>query len=194
MGKAMIVVDVQNDFCPGGALAVERGHEVARAITEHLSAHRDEYDLVAATMDWHPPHKSLEGFEHFSDEPDFAQTWPPHCVAGTEGAALHEDLELPGEAVIVRKGQRDAGYSGFEGHDDSGRSLAQVLADRDIDAVDVAGLATDYCVRATALDARRRGLTVRVLAPLARGVAEETSAAALEEMSAAGIDIVTDVS
>lgn len=191
MTRALIVVDVQNDFCPGGSLAVDGGHEVARNITAHLRERADDYGVVVATMDWHPPHGSRDDFEHFADDPDFAETWPPHCVEGTHGAALHDDLELPGDAVLIRKGQDDHGYSGFDGHDDDGRTLAEVLDAAGVDVVDVAGLATDHCVRATSLDARRRGLRVRLLEPLAAGVADHSTRAALDEMRAAGIEVLT---
>ena len=145
---------------------------------------------MVATRDWHPSPDQEPGFAHFAAEPDWVDTWPAHCVAGTAGAEPHPALALPDGAVIVRKGQRAAAYSGFEGHDQAGRPLGTVLADRSIDTVDVVGLATDHCVRATALDAAARGLTVEVLAPLVAGVAPATTERALAELRAAGVTIV----
>ena len=163
MQRALIVVDVQNDFCPGGSLAVDEGDAVASRISDWIKSGAERYALVVATMDWHPPPGSPQPFSHFSDHPDYVATWPPHCVAGTPGAELHPDLSLPHGTVIIRKGQDAAAYSGFDGHDDRLRPLAEVLRLGGVDAVDVVGLATDYCVRATAIhparprrDARRR--------------------------------------
>jgi nicotinamidase/pyrazinamidase len=186
MARALIVVDVQNDFCPGGSLAVDGGDEVASRISTWIGSGSGDYDQVVATMDWHP---APDGFDHFSDDPDFATTWPPHCVAGTRGAELHPDLHLPDDAIIVRKGQDSAAYSGFEGHDAAGRPLVEVLRDAGVEGVDVVGLATDHCVRATALDARREGLAVRVLPSMVAGVAPATSERAIEEMRAAGVTV-----
>lgn len=186
MRRALLVVDVQNDFCPGGSLAVEGGDDVAARITGWLAAEGGRYDLVVATMDWHPA-PGATPFAHFSDSPDYRDTWPPHCVQGTRGAELHPALGLPAGTVVVRKGQGSAAYSGFEGTDEGGRPLAEVLGDAGIEAVDVVGLATDHCVRATALDAERLGFDVRVLTALVAGVAPDTTAAALAELDAAGV-------
>jgi len=180
-----VVVDVQNDFCEGGSLAVAGGAEVARRITAHLRAHRGDYAFVVATRDWHE-----DPGAHFSATPDFRDSWPPHCVAGTEGAAFHPALDATGIDAVVSKGRRSAAYSGFEGADDAGEDLAGLLAARAIAAVDVCGLATDYCVRATALDAVARGLRTRVLADLSAGVAAETSREAVDELTAAGVEVV----
>ncbi len=193
MPKALIVVDVQNDFCPGGSLAVDGGDEVAARITDHLAANEGVYDLVVATLDWHPSPSAEPDFPHFSADPDFVDTWPAHCVAGTVGAELHPNLRLPDGAVIVRKGQDAAAYSGFEGHDETGRSLSQLLRQHRIEEVDVVGLATDYCVAATASDARSNGLAVHVLLPATAGVAAESTAAAIERMGASGIAIVEEL-
>ena len=187
MGTALVIVDMQNDFCPGGSLAVAGGDEVARCVTAYLAESGDRYDLVVATMDWHPNVDPPTGFAHFADEPDFVDTWPVHCVAGTAGAELHPDLVLPDGAVVVRKGQESAAYSGFEGADPDGTPLADTLDAAGIDSVDVVGLATDHCVRATALDARELDLSVRVLRALTAGVAPETTAKAVEEMVDAGV-------
>ena len=184
------MVDVQNDFCPGGALPVPGGNLVADRISEYLSSHPDSYDIVVASMDWHPGPVELPEFEHFSKEPDFQTTWPPHCVKGTVGAELHPDLVLPEDTAIVHKGQRSAAYSAFEGRDAQGRTLSEILARQNVDRIDVVGLATDYCVAATAKDASRQGLDVRVPRWATAGVAEESTNRALEEMRACGIDIV----
>ncbi|MGD9702993.1 MAG: nicotinamidase [Acidimicrobiia bacterium] len=189
MHKALIVVDVQNDFCPGGSLAVADGDIVAERITRWLRAGRERYELVVATMDWHPAPGELPAFGHFSDDPDYETTWPPHCVRRTVGAELHPNLVLPRGSVVIRKGQDDAAYSGFEGRDDAGRTLAEILGRRAIDAVDVVGLATDYCVKATAMDAKALGLTVRVLSSMVAGVAPEATRRAVDEMQAAGIEV-----
>jgi nicotinamidase/pyrazinamidase len=181
--RALLIVDVQNDFCEGGSLPVAGGAAVAEAITEHLSAHAGDYDLVVATRDYH-----VDPGGHFSDTPDYRTTWPRHCLAGTAGADFHPALDTSRVDVVVSKGQRSAAYSGFEGTTD-GRTLDQVLTERGVVEVDVCGLATDHCVRATALDAARLGYTVRVLAPLCAGVALETTAAALDELVGADVRI-----
>jgi nicotinamidase/pyrazinamidase len=190
--RALLVVDVQNDFCEGGSLAVPGGHAVAEAISRHLAAHADDYVAVVATRDDHEGHSTNGG--HFAapgEEPDFATTWPVHCVDGTGGHDYAPGLEVDRVTHHVRKGRGVPAYSGFEGRvdggDDDGSTLAGLLEGLGVEAVDVAGLATDYCVRATALDARRHGLEVRLLDGLHAGVAPETSDAALEEMAAAGV-------
>lgn len=190
MSTALIVVDVQNDFCSGGSLAVEGSTGLATAISSFLARGREEYDVVVATMDWHPKPGHLAGFEHFSDDPDYVDTWPPHCVQGTKGARLHPDLSLREGAVVVRKGQTAAAFSGFEGYDERGVSLGDVLRRSAIDQVDVVGLAADYCVKATALDAKELGFAVRVLMKLTAGVAPDSTEQAVREMRAAGVDIV----
>lgn len=192
MATALIVVDVQNDFCPGGSLAVDGGDAVAAGITAHLDA-ADMYDMVVATMDWHPPFDAAApaSFDHFAVEPNFVTTWPVHCVQDTPGAAFHPALSLPDDAVVVRKGRVTAAYSGFEGVADDGTPLPALLAAKGVSAVDVVGLATDHCVRATALDARAAGLQVRVLLPLVAGVAPDTTARALDELRIAGVELVS---
>lgn len=189
MRRALIVVDVQNDFSPGGSLAVNGGDEVASRISRWIESGQERYAQVVATMDWHPPPGGPEPFAHFSDDPDYVTTWPPHCVAGTAGAELHPNLRLPDGAVIVRKGQDAAAYSGFDGHDDRHRSLAEVLRLCGVDAVDIVGLATDYCVKATAMDATANGLSVRVLSSMIAGVAPDSAQRALDQMCAAGVSI-----
>lgn len=182
--RALIIVDVQNDFCAGGSLAVAGGTEVARAITRYLGAGHD-YGHVVATQDFH-----VAPGGHFSDDPDFVTSWPPHCVAGSAGAQLHPDLDAGRIEAVFRKGAYDAGLSGFEGVDATGTTLADWLRRHGVDAVDVVGIATDYCVRSTAEDAARAGFTTRVLSSLTAGVAAESTATALAAMRAAGITVI----
>jgi nicotinamidase/pyrazinamidase len=182
---ALIVVDVQNDFCEGGSLAVLGGAGVAERITRHAHERTGDYEVVVATRDWH-----IDPGPHFSATPDYRDSWPPHCVAGTEGAQFHPALDQAAIDVTVSKGEHAAAYSGFEGRTAAGEDLEAVLRGRGVDSVDVCGLATDYCVRATALDAARTGFGVRVLQGLCAGVAPETTAAALDDLRAAGIAIV----
>lgn len=175
--RALLVVDVQNDFCEGGSLAVEGGHDVAAGVTELLAGDHG-YGLVVASRDWHEPHSSNGG--HFDE-------WPVHCVEGSQGSDYAPGFDTTGVDVHVRKGQGVPAYSAFEGVTDDGRALTEVLRDRGITAVDVCGIATDHCVRASALDATRAGFKVRLLDGLHAGVAEETIASALDEMRAAGV-------
>src|SRR6202453_3790422 len=163
--RALIVVDVQNDFCEGGSLAVSGGAAVAREISTRLAG-RDEYAHVVATKDFH-----VDPGRHFSEHPDYAQSWPRHCVAGTAGSDFHPDLDTSAVAEVFRKGAHAAAYSGFEGANEDGILLADWLRPRDADALDVAGIPTDYCVRATALDATRNGFSTGVLLALTAGVA-----------------------
>lgn len=189
---------MQSDFTEGGALGVDGGAAVARGVTEFLRDHRAEYALVAASRDWHdaegadPAGAGANG-GHFAapgTEPDFVTTWPPHCVAGTVGAEYHPALDQTLLDVHVRKGMGVPAYSAFEGVTaPGGRPLAEVLAAAGVTEVDVVGIATDYCVRATALDALAAGLAVRVLTGLVAGVAPDTSAAALAELAAAGVTL-----
>jgi nicotinamidase/pyrazinamidase len=191
MSSAFLVVDVQNDFVTG-SLPVPGGADVAVAISAHLRAHPGRYALVAASQDWHAPAGDNGG--HFSApgaEPDYVGTWPSHCVAGHEGAAYHPALDVTLIDEHFRKGQGVPAYSMFEGVDDEGHTLADALAAAGVTAVDVGGLATDYCVRATALDALAAGLHVRLLTDLVAGVAPETSAAALDELATAGVVLAT---
>lgn len=186
MSRALLVVDVQPTFCEGGALAVAGGNDVAHAIADYVAAHRDRYDLVVTTQDWH-----IDPGRHFAtppEEPDYVDTWPRHGVADTAEAELHPALAQLAPDASVKKGQYDAGYSGFDGVDDEGRSLAQIL--EGITAVDVVGLAESHCVRATALDAVRAGMSARVLSDLTEPVSEELGIAAREELRAAGVEIV----
>ena len=183
MTRALVVVDVQNDFCEGGSLAVPGGADVAGAISEHVRAHAADYAHVVATRDHH-----VDPGEHFAEQPDFLDTWPPHCVAGTEGAELHPRLEREPIEAVFDKGEHAAAYSGFEGRAD-GVALADWLRARGVDAVDVVGIATDHCVRATALDAVAEGFATRVLLPLTAGVSEATTDAALDQLRTAGVEL-----
>jgi nicotinamidase/pyrazinamidase len=182
--RALIIVDVQNDFCEGGSLAVAGGAAVARGISELLASPDHGYAHVVATQDYH-----IDPGSHFSAHPDYVQSWPPHCVAGTAGAAFHPELDTGQVEAVFRKGQHAAAYSGFEGADDSGTRLADWLREHDVDQVDVAGVATDYCVRATGLDAAAAGLRTRVLLPLTAGVAPDSTADAVAALRAAGAEV-----
>ncbi|MFD4695584.1 isochorismatase family protein [Streptomyces sp. NPDC058463] len=188
MHRALIVVDVQNDFCEGGSLAVAGGADVAAAITDLIGAAQAGYRHVVATRDHH-----VDPGDHFSAQPDFENSWPVHCVAGTEGVGFHPNF-APAVAsgaidTVFDKGAYAAAYSGFEGVDENGVGLAQWLRDRSVTAVDVVGIATDHCVRATALDAAREGFTTHVLLDLTAGVAEGTTERALEELRTAGVEL-----
>lgn len=183
MARALIVVDVQNDFCEGGALAVSGGNAVAQAIAELLQAH--DYDFVVATRDHH-----IDPGSHFSPTPDYVDSWPPHCVVGTPGQELHPALADFKFCAIFDKGSYQAAYSGFEGHiggSDAGYGLAKWLELHQVQAVDVVGLATDYCVRATAADAARHGLDTRVLVNLTAAVHPERVESVLAELAAQGV-------
>ncbi|MCX4731829.1 isochorismatase family protein [Streptomyces sp. NBC_00984] len=188
MHRALIVVDVQNDFCEGGSLAVAGGADVAAAITDLIGEAQAGYRHVVATRDHH-----IDPGNHFSAQPDFEQSWPAHCVAGTEGVGFHPNF-APAVAsgaveAVFDKGAYAAAYSGFEGLDENGVGLADWLRDRRITEVDVVGIATDHCVRATALDAVRAGFTTHVLLDLTAGVAEATTERALEELRRAGVKL-----
>jgi len=183
VARALVIVDVQNDFCEGGSLAVPGGAQVAEAITEHLARPQGgDYAHVVATQDWH-----IDPGGHFSAEPDFARTWPPHCVVGTPGADFHPNLDTSLIEASFRKGAHTAAYSGFEGADAEGTPLAAWLRARGVTEVVVAGLTADYCVRATATDAATAGFETQVLLDLTAGVAEHTTRAALDELRTAGV-------
>ena len=182
--RALIVVDVQNDFTEGGSLAVAGGSAVAAAISEYLAAEGDGYAHVVASRDYH-----VDPGAHFSDHPDFAGSWPPHCVVGTPGAQFHPRLDTSHLEAVFSKGAYAAAYSAFEGADGAGTPLADWLRERDVDTLDVVGLATDYCVRATALDAAREGFATRVLLGMTAGVAPVTTREALDARRSAGVDL-----
>ena len=180
MGKALIVVDVQNDFCEGGSLAVAGGAALASAISAHIAA--GGYDHVVATRDYH-----VDPGAHFSSEPDYVDSWPVHCVAGTPGSSFHPELDVTGIEAVFSKGAHAAAYSGFEGAAADERSLTDWLRAHDVDTVDVVGIATDHCVRATALDAVAAGFATTVLLDLTVGVSPATVTAALEQFVGGGV-------
>jgi nicotinamidase/pyrazinamidase len=211
MSRALIIVDVQNDFCEGGSLAVKGGADVAAAISEYVDAHHGQFDHIVATQDWH-----IEPGDHFSEQPDFVDTWPPHCVAGTRGAELHPDLDTEYIQAYFQKGQFTAAYSGFEGvlapedavptgdrkpgaaplapdaesfaADEDAIGLDDWLQSHDVEDVVVVGLATDYCVMATALDAVQAGYSVTVIRDLTAGIAPDLDDA-YAEMELGGVDL-----
>ena len=206
MTRALIIVDVQNDFCEGGSLAVEGGARVASDISDHIDEQSGSYDYIVATQDWH-----IDPGTHFSETPDYVESWPVHCVADTKGAEFHRDLDIESIDAVFRKGQFEAAYSGFEGvkaPDDEvptgeqklGASSEEIdedlltlddwLRDHDVDEVVVVGLAADFCLRATTLDALQAGYSVSVVAELTRGVHGERVAEVLEELEAAGAELV----
>ena len=184
--SALLVVDVQPTFCEGGALPVEGGNDVAARVADLLAGEHG-YDVVVTTQDWH-----IDPGGHFSDEPDFVDTWPPHGVAGTAEAELHPALASVADRIdaSVRKGMHAAAYSGFEGVDDDGRTLDAVLAAGGVTDVDVVGLAFDHCVRATAVDAAANGYATTVIEELSASVAPETEAAARTQLAEAGIAVI----
>jgi nicotinamidase/pyrazinamidase len=191
MKSALIVVDVQNDFCEGGSLPVAGGARVAADVAELLhhwvvqDPRAPTYDHVVATKDHH-----IDPGAHWSGDPDFVDTWPVHCKVGTDGEAFHPNLDPQPFDAIFLKGEHEAAYSGFEGRTTSGDSLADWLRSHEVSRVDVVGLATDHCVRATALDAAAGGFETRVLAELCAGVAADTTETALAEMREAGVEVV----
>ena len=186
--RALIIVDVQNDFTEGGSLAVTGGAAVAHAITEHVHAHRDDYVAVVGTRDWH-----VDPGQHFADQPDYVDTWPAHCVVGTAGADSHPAIDTAAVDAWFTKGEHAAAYSGFEGAtDDAGErvGLGAWLTAHQVEAVDVVGIATDHCVRATALDAVSEGYSTRVQLALTAGVAPATTERALAQLRDAGAELV----
>ncbi len=190
MKQALIVVDVQNDFCEGGSLPVAGGARVASdiAVLLHHWTRQDpkapSYDVVVATKDHH-----IDPGDHWSASPDFEDSWPVHCKVGTDGEAFHPNLDPQPFDAIFLKGEHAAAFSGFEGRNSDGTSLADWLRGHDVDRVDVCGLTTDYCVRATVLDALEAGFTARVLLDLCAGVAPDTTEKALAEMRQAGVGV-----
>jgi nicotinamidase/pyrazinamidase len=182
--RALVIVDVQNDFCEGGSLGVAGGAATAEAISRYLAQGGGGYDHVVASRDYH-----IDPGSHFSADPDFAHSWPPHCVAGSPGAQFHPALDTSRVETVFSKGAHTAAYSGFDGRDEDGTPLADWLRARGVDQLDVAGIATDYCVRATAIDAARAGFATRVLLDLTAGVDPATTREAIGEMAAAGAEL-----
>lgn len=206
MRTALIVVDVQNDFCEGGSLAVDGGSDVAAAISEHIEQHHGDYEAIVGTLDWH-----ISPGSHFSEDPDFRTSWPVHCVAETEGADTHDEFETDRIEAWFRKGEYEAAYSGFEGvlapetstplgaveeddeaEDEEPIGLDDWLRDREIEAVDIVGLAADHCVRATALDAADAGYETRVLLSLSAAVSPDSLEDVIDELDDAGVEVVHD--
>ena len=184
--RALLIVDVQNDFCEGGSLAVAGGADVARAVTAYLAGPGGaRYDHVVATQDFH-----IDPGPHFAAEPDFVTSWPAHCVASSEGSHFHPALDTSRVEEIFRKGQFSAAYSGFEGASEGGETLLGWLTERGVTDVDVAGIATDYCVRSTAIDAAKAGLATTVLLDLTAGVSAATTVSTIEALRAGGILLV----
>ncbi|WP_412541804.1 isochorismatase family protein [Longispora sp. K20-0274] len=189
--RALIIVDVQNDFCEGGSLAVTGGAAVAAGVTAALRSggadpvelRPGRWDHVVATQDHH-----IDPGAHFSDTPDYVDSWPVHCVVGTAGQEFHPALDTDRIEAVFHKGEYAAAYSGFEGAAE-GVTLAAWLRDRGVTEVDVVGIATDYCVRATALDAAREGFATTVLTSLTAGVAPESTERALADLRAAGVTV-----
>lgn len=188
MAIALLIVDVQQDFTEGGALGVAGGAAVAQQITEYLRANPGKYDLVVASRDWHDGKTDNGG--HFSSEPDYVDTWPVHCVADSEGAKFHPALDQNLLDYEVRKGFGKPDYSAFQGETENGMSLLDVLRTQEIDDVDIVGIATDHCVKASALSARSLGLRTRVIVPLTAAVSPDTVHDALAEVADAGGEVL----
>lgn len=191
MSKALFVIDVQNDFCEGGALACQGGAMVASKITSYLKDSKSDYDFVIASRDWHTPNSKNGGhFPEAGQAPDFVNTWPLHCIAGEFGAEYHANLDQSLIDIHIKKGQGQHGYSIFEGISESGEQIQDLISRLEISQVDVVGIATDYCVRASALDAKQFGLSVRVITSLTAGVAAGSTEAAIDELVDAGVQVV----
>lgn len=184
----LLIVDVQNDFCPGGALAVPDGDRVVPVLNRHIERFTAAGGPVFASRDWHPPKT-----RHFQTQ---GGPWPPHCVRESEGAAFHPELRLPEDVIVITKGTdpRDDGYSAFEGDDRNGLSLATALREHGVETLYIGGLATDYCVRATALDARKHGFDTVLLTDAIAGIDMEAGDVdrALREMRAAGVSFAEE--
>lgn len=184
--RALIIVDVQPTFTEGGELAVDGGNAVAEAIAQYVKTHRDRYQLIVTTQDWH-----IDPGEHFSDNPDYVDTWPRHGVADTPNAQVHPALVNVHPGVRIRKGQYAAAYSGFDGTNENGHTLEAILREVGVTDVDVVGIAESHCVKETALDAVKKGFRTRVLSDLTVPVSPELGAAARQEMAAAGVEQIS---
>ncbi|MBT94615.1 MAG: nicotinamidase [Acidimicrobiaceae bacterium] len=184
--RALVIVDVQPTFCEGGSLPVSGGDAVAREIADFLSQDQG-YDCIVTTQDWH-----IDPGTHFSENPDYKDSWPDHGVAGTAEADLHHELaNIKGKInYSVKKGMFQAAYSGFEGFDDHKRSLKQILDSESITDVDVVGLAFDHCVKATAIDSAKNGFDTRVLAHLSAAVLPEVIVKVSDEMRSHGVEVI----
>jgi nicotinamidase/pyrazinamidase len=189
MAKALLVVDVQNDFCEGGSLAVAGGAAVAKKISEFLKS--ANYDLVVASRDWHDSDNNNSGhFAEVNTQPDYKTSWPVHCVANSDGANYHPNLDVDLIQAHVLKGQGAHGYSAFEGVTEDGGSLEELLKQKGINELDVVGIATDHCVRASALDAKKLGFDVRVISSLTAGVSAESTERAIDSLIDSGVEVV----
>ena len=190
MSKALFVIDVQNDFCEGGALACQGGALVAASITKYLQGNKSNYDKVIASRDWHTPDSANGGhFPAAGIEPDYVNTWPLHCIADTPGADYHPNLDSSLVDIHIKKGQDQPGYSIFDGVTGSGEKVQELISRLGITEVDVVGIATDYCVRASSLDAKKFGLDVRVITSLTAGVSAASTEAAIDELVDAGVRV-----
>ena len=185
-GRALVIVDVQPTFCEGGELGVTGGNQLALEIARYVKAKRDQYALLVTTQDWH-----IAPGDHFAADPDYVDTWPVHAVAGTHGADLHPALGRIKPDVMVKKGEYEAAYSGFEGTDPDGRTLAEALRQAGMTAIDVVGIAESHCVAATAIDGVKEGFAVRVLTDLTIPVTKEQGQAARQRMTQAGVELTT---
>ncbi len=191
MSRALLIVDVQNDFCEGGSLAVAGGAAVASGITEHLNTHAAEYAHVIASRDWHDADNDNGGHIAWPPStPNFVESWPPHCISGSHGAEYHPNLDTRFIDIHVEKGQGKPSYSMFEGVTREGKSLSELLDEFGVTDIDVVGIATDYCVLASALDAKNSGRNVRVITSLTAGVAALSSEAAIDKMADHDIEVV----
>lgn len=192
MARALLIVDVQNDFCEGGSLAVAGGALVATKITNYLES--STYDLVVASRDWHDADNDNSGhFAQSDSAPDFINSWPHHCVANSPGANYHANLKTEDIQLHIYKGQGAHGYSAFEGVSEQGELLADLLTAKGVTELDVVGIATDHCVLASALDAKRLGLSVRVISSLTAGVSPSTTEAAIDRLIDSGVEVVASV-
>ena len=190
MSRALFVIDVQNDFCEGGALACQGGAQVASSITNYLQGSKSNYGKVIASRDWHTPDSANGGhFPAAGIEPDYVNTWPLHCIAGTPGAEYHPNLDSSLVDIHIKKGQDQPCYSIFDGVTESGEKIQDLISRLGITEVDVVGIATDYCVRASALDAKKFGLDVRVITSLTAGVSAASTEAAIDELVDAGVRV-----
>ena len=188
--RALLIVDVQNDFCEGGSLAVHGGSQVAADIASYVTAHGRDYALIVASQDWH--HAEGTNGRHFAspgEDPDYSTTWPVHCVADSTGAEFHPALAPIVDRIDVRvhKGAGEAAYSAFEGTAQDGRSLVEVLRAAGVRRLDVVGIATDHCVKASALDAVETGFEVHLLEPMMAAVDRDGGRAAVADLLEAGV-------
>jgi len=190
MTRVLFVIDVQNDFCEGGSLAVAGGAAVAAEITQHIRLHGNEYAAVIASRDWHDGHNDNEGHIAWPPaDPDFTNSWPPHCISGSKGAEYHPNLDASLIDVEVFKGQGKPAYSIYEGLTKDGNTVPELLELIGATEVDVVGIATDYCVLASALDANEAGLSVRVITSLTAGVAVQSTEAAIDQLVDSGVTV-----